>query len=338
VLATGATAVLAGLGWVQLHNVFPVPDVGHPWLIVLAAAAGWLAALIGAGWLVQLLYAAQRRIPITTDLERLGPYGGLDGDEIAMRRAVFESAAEEHGRSSLRRVELDARRLECEADRAEGPEKQRKQARADRLNDAIDAAVVGAAGLILERRAAAVFKSNKAKLAYVLAVVGIVLAYGAADYSKGQRDLVGVRKACAEAVKVGAANACESVADLEVAAADGSDNAGTPAAEVPKIDVGVTGGPRRCRAVVRVDGKRTNGTRAGEVELTIRDRSRHCGLRISGGGLAFESPRRHTGVTTSNARLKPISYGVVLFLGSGGSSGSAQGQREEKLTDLVAVP
>jgi hypothetical protein len=332
-LAAGATALLAGLGWVQLHNVFPAPTDDST-LVPLLAFLGTAAALLGIGWLMRTIFAAQRQIPIVSDTEALGTLGSLNERERGIRQAVFKSVAEEQGETCLRAVELKARQAERDAETATTPaDKERLKAEAARLVSAVESGVVGAALLILEERSGSVFRGAQAQAAFILTALGIILAFGAADYSKGQRDLVALRKACAEAQAAGVKDPCKSVVTFQSGPRTPADpkKATKPAA----IAIGVRPQGSSCAVSARVDGKTTRAAKTGTAILTINDRSRTCGVRLSGGGLALASGWRHTGTTTLEAKLKPLSYTLVLLRAGRGSTASVQ---EVPLEPLVVAP
>ncbi|MDX6397561.1 MAG: hypothetical protein QOJ43_969 [Gaiellaceae bacterium] len=333
-LATGATALLAGLGWLQIHNVFPTP-ASHGRLLTGIALAGSLAALVGVGWLVQIIFSAQRRIPVSSDVGTVGDLG-LKGEELNIRNHVFQSAAVAQGEpnETLRQLELDARQAERDAEDPPTPDDgEKSKVRAARLDAAVDNAVASAALLILERRSAAVFRGWRTKVAFALAAVGIVLAFGVADYSKGQRDLIALRKSCAEAVAAGAKDACSSVAGSPVGpVVSGKESASTGTATVL---IGVRRGGSGCVVTVRVDGKQTRAVKAGLTKLTIADHSRLCGARLEGGGLTFGSPWRHTGTREMTIQLKPSSYRLVSLRVRPGTTPTV---RESPLDPLVGAP
>lgn len=305
-LAAGATALLTGLGWVQLHNVFPAP-ANHRILVPLIAFLSSAAALIGVGWLLRTIYAAQRRIPIVSDTDALGDLGSLNNRERSIRKRAFDSVADEHGGKTLRALELRAREAEREAEgEVDDAKKKRLLAEATRLNTAVENGLAGAAALILEERSGNVFRGKQSIAAFILAALGIIVAFGVADYSKGQRDLIALRKSCAEAAAAGAKDPCASIVE------DGTGGNRTPTTAT-RIAIGVRGRGSNCAVSVRVNNKRTRATKIGLANLVIKDRSTSCGVRLGGGGLTFASGWRHMGISTVEARLKQLSYSIVML-------------------------
>lgn len=315
----------------QLHNVFPAPE-NHRILVPLIALVSSAAALIGLGWLMRLIFAAQRQIPIVSDTERLGSLGSLSESERTIRDQVFSSVATEHAGTSLRALELEARGAEREAEVASDPAtKARFAAKAKRLLQAVDSGLTGAALLIIEERSGNLFRSREPVWAFSLAAIGIIVAFGVADYSKGQRDLIALRKSCAEAEAAGAKDPCESVVAFESIS---EENANANAA-TRKIAIGVRRDGMRCRVRLRVAGKATNATSAGMATFEISDFSRYCGAELTGGGLALRSGWRHTGTSMHEVRLKPMSYSLVSVTAREGSTPSL---RRKAVAQLVAAP
>jgi hypothetical protein len=123
---------------------------------------------------------------------------------------MFEDTANEENARSLRALELRALRLERIA-RATTDDKERGrlEAEAARLTAACRLAMTRAAARILERRARDAFKTSRYWALFT--VLGIIAAFAAADYSKGERDRVTLLKDCQAAVAAGAEDACDSV-------------------------------------------------------------------------------------------------------------------------------
>lgn len=220
-LGAAATAILTGVGYTQLHEIFPLPADSSPsWLTAAAAACGALA-LIGAAWLAARFFAAQRRILLTTRQEPLGLFGwwrerrrGFGRRERDVRNEFFNKTAREYGAASLRALELRAHRLERAARRL--PEAKKSQAdaltaEAARIGAAVRLGLLQAAAAVLERRAHQAFKGSMTALPLVLTIAGLLGLFGLADWSQGQRELAALRKECAEASKAGAVDACEKV-------------------------------------------------------------------------------------------------------------------------------
>jgi len=68
-LGVAGGALLSGLGYTQVHKIFPLPEDAPWWALGLAIAAS-VAALGGAAMLAGRFYGAQRRIPVSTDDDR----------------------------------------------------------------------------------------------------------------------------------------------------------------------------------------------------------------------------------------------------------------------------
>jgi hypothetical protein len=250
-LAAGATAILAGLGYKTLHDLFPAPDTDR-YLVPAIAAIGAALALTGAGWLTLRFFGAQRQIPLSTDTAGLlGRLGKFDDDERDLRDEIYLRAAQEEGVDSLYAMELNAMRLEKLAQRATDPKRaERYQSQADRLNTKLRTTVLATAAMILERRADRVYRGPQTKIAFASAAAGIVLLFGAADYSKGERDSIALQKSCAEADKAGAKDPCTGVVDFTPKPMPQTSSPDA-AAERATLQQARGSLPRRARRVVR---------------------------------------------------------------------------------------
>jgi hypothetical protein len=225
-LGAGATAVLAGLGYAQIHQLFPLPeDLGtvhplgqhrwHGWapsisgkaLLGLVALFGAIAAPVGAAWLAGRFFGAQRRIPIETD----GLHGSATAKEQDKAREVLDDYAHDEDAESLRALELRSSRFRHIAQSLPEDARKKYEAKADHLDSVIDTGLVQAAATVLERRSEQVFSGWRTKAALALAVTGFIALFGAADVAKGHRDLVDLRSKCADAVTKGSIDACDPV-------------------------------------------------------------------------------------------------------------------------------
>jgi hypothetical protein len=217
-LGAAGTALMAGLGYTQIHKIFPLPVGSTEWLLILALA-GSTGALVGAAWLVGRFFAAQRRIVITSEQfggSRIDRWRerrrGFNTVEARIRDRVFTDHAQQEDAASLRAVELRSLRLERVARRAtDAAHAESTKAESDRLTRVVRIALVRAAAEILERRSQQVFKGPLTAFLALMVVAGIISLFGLADWSQGQRDLVGLRQSCAEAEQAGATNACETL-------------------------------------------------------------------------------------------------------------------------------
>jgi hypothetical protein len=210
-IGTGATAVLAGLGYAQLHQIFPLPSSVNTlpyWILIGLISVGTLCS---AFWLAAIFLKAQRRILLTavpseSDVSGNGrvqrlidmvDYHGMS--ELDLVEARFSQAASEENATRLRDLELRANRLLRMSIRpAIKPDDQASLSKeSKRLLAMLELTLYRVAEEILERRSASAFKGGWTGVAFVCAAVGIVALFGIADYSKGQRDLVSLTKECA---------------------------------------------------------------------------------------------------------------------------------------------
>lgn len=223
-LGAAATAVLGGLGYAQLHQLFPLPadlgslsvrgvDVSGRVLLLLGAVAAALAAAGGAAWVAARFFKAQRRILLSSD----GASRGLDTPERRLVENIFGDYAEAAEAESLRALELRGNRLSRIARRlpTTDPRGAGYKEEAACIVEVVETAIVESAAEILERRAENVFSGRWTGVPLALTIAGIVGLFGAADFSKGHRDLVDLRAKCAEATKNGASDACDPVRSSE---------------------------------------------------------------------------------------------------------------------------
>jgi hypothetical protein len=208
-LGVAAGAVLTGLTYARLHEIFPIPQNVPEWTRWLALL-GMIAAVVGSALLAGRFFAAQRRILIGADLSGKGL--GFR-DKRAASRILKEHAGEEQA-DSLLAVEQRALRLERIARRLTAAKAGRAGAvkkEADRLYAFVGIALVRAAASILENRTRRAFLGVFTVFAFLLAAGGIGVAFGMADYYKGQRDLADARAKCRMAESAGVLNACAAV-------------------------------------------------------------------------------------------------------------------------------
>ena len=231
-LGAGATAVLAGLGYSQIHQLFPLPEdlgtahrVGRhsllaylgynpvPWKFWLAviAAFGVVAAPVGAAWLAGRFFRAQRRIPIDAE----GLHGARSTEEDELARKVFDDSARDEEAESLLALELRSKRFRHIAQGLSEEARKQWEAKADYLDSVVEMAEAEAAATVLERRSEEVFSGRRTKAALALAVAGFIALFGAADVAKGHRDLVALRSTCADAVSKGSTDACDPVSSQQ---------------------------------------------------------------------------------------------------------------------------
>jgi len=206
-LGAAATAVIGGLGYAQLHNIFPIPkNVG--WAAKLSLPLFFVAAVGGAIWLAAIFMLAQRRILIETDAS-----DDLEDSpkDIKVANRVRNEFASQEQAKTLRDVQMRAVRLANVA-RALGPTDPARarfvQAESDRLYGVVNLALVKASALILEDRSRRAFKSWRTLFALGFAAAGIIGVFAMSDHFKSQRDLFQSQEACAKAEANGIPNAC----------------------------------------------------------------------------------------------------------------------------------
>jgi hypothetical protein len=201
-LGVAGGALLSGLGYTQVHKIFPLPDGAHGWGLALAIASS-TAALVGAALLAGRFYAAQRRIPVSTaDDERARFHwrtpSGLTRAERRIRDRIRGNSARDEIARSLNAVELRALRYE-RMSRRRPAERDELATEATRLRDAVHTTLGQAAAAVLEHRARKAFSGWLTMIALLLTIAGIIGVFGLADWSQGQRDLVTLGKHCSEA-------------------------------------------------------------------------------------------------------------------------------------------
>jgi hypothetical protein len=191
-LGVAATALLAGLGYAQLHNLFPLPSTepAH-WTVIGVAIACTVFAAVGSVWLASRFFGAQRRILITPSIVVDEP----PEDWRPWRRRTFTKR--EH-----RLVKRVYKRYVARYAPSTDPEEanlERVQNRAYRLRDSGEEdlaerldAVVGIAQLdavtkVLGDRSNRAFRGWGSGLALTLALGGIIGLFAVADYSKSKR-------------------------------------------------------------------------------------------------------------------------------------------------------
>jgi hypothetical protein len=225
-IGAAATAVIGGLGYQRLHDVFPVPRTVEPWLTWVLIGS-LIAAVVGSAWLAARFLRAQRRILIKSDLEdstakprrwwfdRRATKEGETVEEVLREHAAEEGAATMHAveRRALRLHRISRRTLDPE----QLPSRETVAKEAERLDEAVSIALHRASAALLEHRSRNAFGGRTA-VPLALAVAGIVGLFALADYYKGERDLIDLRKKCAEAQDAGVVNACEPFEEPDLTA------------------------------------------------------------------------------------------------------------------------
>jgi hypothetical protein len=224
--AVGAGVILAGLGYTQVHELFPLPEA-HKWLIGIIGVAGGVLALLTAAAFTGRIFGARRRILIDSRLAR--PKRGLNKWERKEQRRIY---CDEHARDELAAdlvdVEDRASRLRRISRALDGREVAAGAAgEAERLDGVVSIAQAETALVILERRARDAFSGWRTKGLVLGFILGIVMVFGAADYAKGERELIELLASCQKAVDEGAFDACDPIRPKvdrtdELAAARGS--------------------------------------------------------------------------------------------------------------------
>jgi hypothetical protein len=195
-----ATAIMTGLGWARLNDVFPIPRNAETWTW-MALVAALLAALGGSAWLASIFFYAQRRIMIGTTTHSRAPMNNEDTETVD--RILTENARPEEA-PGIRDVELRALRFERIARALRSLDDKAAsalQAESDRLYGVVRMTLHQAATVVLEHRSRRAFSRWPTFLALALAAVGIILSFAIADYYKGERDLSASRVTCGKGEK-----------------------------------------------------------------------------------------------------------------------------------------
>jgi len=194
-LGAAATAILAGLGWTRLNDIFPIPRNVESWTWALLIVAV-VSALIGSAWLSSIFFVAQRRIMIgTTKRSRRG----LHGDDKSIADRVLKEHARFEEAPKILDIELRALRFERIARSlkpAEAGTAKALHAESDRLYGFVGLALHRAASAVLENRSRRAFFQWPTFVA--LAAGGIFGSFAIADYYKGERDLSALQVTCAK--------------------------------------------------------------------------------------------------------------------------------------------
>ena len=203
-LGAAGGALLTGLGYTQVHKVFPLPTDSSIWLLVLAIAASF-GALVGAATLAGRFYGAQRRILVSTEPDKADWWSrvrhrpDLLTRERKIRDHVYDQAARDESAQSLKAVELRANRYDRIARRGDPSKAEAREKESKRLLAAVEAALDDGALAVLERRAHQAFNGWLTRVALLATIAGIIGLFGLADWSQGQRDLLALGKTCVEA-------------------------------------------------------------------------------------------------------------------------------------------
>lgn len=212
-LGAAATALLAGLGYARLHDLFPLP-AREGWVPYVAGVLGALA-VFGSAWLAYRFFGAQRRILIwPSQVEN-----ALNKDISRRERGLIERTYkryvaryrdrsddpqppdEEKVRNLAQTIENTspdlAKRLLALAGSSgdlQAVEQRVQKLRdggeedlASRLEAVVEIAQFDAVTRVLEHRSSQAFKGGLTIVALAMAVVGIFGLFAIADYSKSKR-------------------------------------------------------------------------------------------------------------------------------------------------------
>jgi hypothetical protein len=211
-LGAAAVAVIGGLGYAQLHNIFPIPrNVSVASKVALPCFV--VAAIGGASWLAAIFLSAQRRILIGPDWD-----DDLNERDKKVAKRVRGAFARHEQADNLMDVHLRTLRLAAVARALTARDAKRAnaaKAEADRVRTLVDFALIRTAAAILEDRSRRAFKGLPTLFALILASAGIVGMFAVADSYKGRRDSFESREKCAKAEANGVADACAAFESSE---------------------------------------------------------------------------------------------------------------------------
>lgn len=284
-LGAGATALLGGIGWATIHNLYPVPQ-DQKWLgplVILLAILGSLASFGAAA----SFFSAQRRIVFDTADPREAP--GLTSGEKAVVVRVLTDFAKANGAFRLKDLELRAQRLERIArTRKDDAQAAALSKEAARISSEVNYAAVTAATSVLESRNERQFRvlrfppSPFVALAG-LALVSVLFVFYLSDFSKGQRELIDLQIKCGKE-KVNT-SACADVAAQSPATPVTPPAPPTPTANVAPIKLFM-----RC-----YDEAQTRKVPARYVSDVVRACS----------GVAFQGPGAEPSASATSAPSAP---------------------------------
>ena len=264
-LGAVATTVIGGLGWAKLNDIFPIP-AEHYWRVLLMTIFGAALAIAGSIFVAGGFFTAQRRIIVSSRQSREDQPDPLAENrskkESELARYVMNEFAWEENAADLLALDLRAQRMARVA-RNLSIAATRFSDESERLNNIVKLALQRTCVVLLERRSRKATSSWSTKTSLAVAVVGIVLLWGAADYSAGQHALIGLRKDCSAAVAAGAAGACDSVETpaqqsrrrlaQDKTAADEAARVEAAKAALPPVASGVSEIARTCATAMHSD-------------------------------------------------------------------------------------
>jgi hypothetical protein len=295
-LGVAGGALLGGLGYAQVHKLFPIPIDSSRWILIGAIAAA-AAALVGAAWLAGRFYGAQRRIPVRTEEDepqlkwlrkwRRTPSGLWPG-ESEIRHRIYDETARDDSATSLKALELRQLRFERLARRAKGKRETKLKDDSERIKGIVSRTLFQAAAAILERRAHQAFSGWLTRFAFLLTIAGIIGVFGLADWSQGQRDLVALGKQCGEAkTPIAACKHFGAVADRDTTATTAADDAKgwlngytETVLQTPTTEYRVYGGGSDRIGTWVTPSRPANGTKARAVLALPDENAAQCTVRV----------------------------------------------------------
>ena len=180
-LGAAATALLAGLGYARLHDLFPLPH-GKVWVPIVAGVLGALA-VFGSAWLAARFFGAQRRILILPSQKE----NALNSDISPDERGVIETTYERYVARYTDGSDVCSGDLQAVEHRVQKLRDGGEEELAARLAAVAVIAQFDAVTRVLEHRSNQAFKGRLTYVALAMAVVGIFGLFAIADYSKSKR-------------------------------------------------------------------------------------------------------------------------------------------------------
>jgi hypothetical protein len=185
-----ATAVLAGIGWTKVDNLFPFPSNVN-WIGPVSVACA-VAAVGGSVYIFLRLYGAQRRILVGTD-HPLPHRCGLWPSERRFAEHALDLQARSEGAVHMADVEARALRYEHVATRLElAGDELAKAARteANRLDTFVALARLRVGLALLEKRSRRAMTGFTTWVALIATAFGIAGLFALSNWSQGERNRV----------------------------------------------------------------------------------------------------------------------------------------------------
>jgi len=192
------TALVSGFGYAAFSTMMPVPDDRLLWVAVGLV----LSCVFATSWLVANFYRPTRRIAFNASL--LSPHTSPEEDRDTLDErerkgviALFAQAPKPANVPDLANLEKKAGQMEDAASTESNAEKrQRKLDEARYLMDRYDEIAGSAALWVLEDRASRALSWPRLVLAPMIAGVSLVLLFGLAYYSAGERARIDLVAKC----------------------------------------------------------------------------------------------------------------------------------------------